>query len=165
MPRNSRSIVAALIFISFGRISPLRTRWPLRSSAATSIGNTALGRLPHHPPTLCHGKGPVSGVFGPKGSIGEGQYYPEISHRLGLSKKRRCWISSSATAPRSAVCRRRNLMGWYRPRIAPGCGTGAVTDNYTFVQIQNTLIRLSRVASMLLAPSASQRCTPSRVVP
>ena len=47
MSLNRRSIVAALMFSNFGRISVLSVRWPLRSSAGTSIGNNALSRLPH----------------------------------------------------------------------------------------------------------------------
>lgn len=47
MSRNSRSIVDALMVINLERISPLRQRWPLRSSADTRIGNTVLSRFPH----------------------------------------------------------------------------------------------------------------------
>jgi len=47
MSLNNRSIVAALMFSNFGRIAMVSVRWPLRSSAGTSIGNKALSRLPH----------------------------------------------------------------------------------------------------------------------
>ncbi len=47
MSLNSRSIVAALMLSSFGRITVSSTRWPFRSSAGTSIWNNAFSRLPH----------------------------------------------------------------------------------------------------------------------